>query len=63
MTRREVIPKAIAKQLNWIQAAEIIGVKTRRMRRIPRRVEHYGLDAGMDRRRGNRAAADKGRHH
>jgi transposase len=52
MTRREVITKAIAKQLTWIQAAEIIGVKPRQMRRIRWRVEHYGLGAVMDQRGG-----------
>jgi transposase len=52
MTRREVITKAIARQLNWVQAAEIIGIKPRQMRRIRWRVEHYGLDAVMDQRGG-----------
>jgi transposase len=52
MTRREVITKAIAKRLSWIQAAEIIGIKPRQMRRIRWRVERYGLDAVMDQRGG-----------
>ena len=52
MTRREVITKAIAKQLTWIQAAEIIGIKPRQMRRIRWRVERYGLEAVMDQRGG-----------
>jgi transposase len=52
MTRREVITKAIARQMSWVQAAEIIGVKPRQMRRIRWRVEHYGLDAVMDQRGG-----------
>src|SRR6201981_468432 len=52
MTRREVITKAIAKRLSWIQAAEIIGIKPRQMRRIRWRVEHYGLEAVMDQRGG-----------
>jgi transposase len=52
MTRREVITKAIAKQLSWGQAGEIIGVKPRQMRRIRRRMEHYGLEAVMDQRGG-----------
>jgi transposase len=52
MTRREVITKAIAKQLSWVQAAEIIGVTPRQMRRIRWRVEHDGLDAIMDQRGG-----------
>jgi transposase len=52
MTRREVITKAIARQLSWVQAAEIVGVTPRQMRRIRWRVEHYGLDAVMDQRGG-----------
>ena len=47
MARREVITKAIAKQLSWIQGAEIIGMKPRQMRRIRWRVEQYGLEAVM----------------
>jgi hypothetical protein len=45
MTRREVITKAIARQL-------IVGVTPRQMRRIRWRVEHYGRDAVMDQRGG-----------
>jgi hypothetical protein len=52
MTRREVITKAIAKQLSWVQAAAIVGVTPRQMRRIRWRVEHYGVDAVMDQRGG-----------
>ena len=52
MTRREVITKAIARRLSWVQAADIIGIKPRQMRRIRWRVEHYGLDAVMDQRGG-----------
>jgi transposase len=52
MTRREVITKAIARQLTWLQAAEIIGIKPRQMRRLRFRVEHYGLGAVMDQRGG-----------
>src|SRR5947209_3131540 len=52
MTRREVITQAIVKQLSWVQAAEIIGIKPRQMRRIRWRVEHYGMDTVMDQRGG-----------
>jgi transposase len=51
MTRREIITKAIARQLTWVQAAEIVGVTPRQMRRIRWRVEH-GVDAVMDQRAG-----------
>ena len=52
MTRREVITKAIARQLSWVQAAEIVGVTPRQMRRIRWSVEHYGLESVMDQRGG-----------
>jgi transposase len=52
MTRREVITKAIAKQISWVQAAEIVGVTPRQMRRIRWKVEHDGVDAVMDQRGG-----------
>jgi len=52
MTRREVITKAIAKQLTWIQASEIIGVSARHMRRMRRKVEVWGMSAVMDQRGG-----------
>src|SRR5499427_5969523 len=52
MTRREVITKAIAKRLSWVQVAEIIGIQPRQMRRIRWRVEHYGFEAVMDQRGG-----------
>ena len=34
MTRREVITKAIAKQLTWVLASEILGISARHMRRL-----------------------------
>lgn len=40
MTRRELITKAIAGQLSWVQAADIAGVSARQMRRIRRAIEH-----------------------
>jgi transposase len=52
MTRREVITKAIAKQLSWVQAAAILGVTPRHMRRIRWGVERWGLESVMDRRGG-----------
>jgi transposase len=52
MTRREVITKAIAKQLTWIQASEILAISARHMRRLRRRVEHWGMSAVMDQRGG-----------
>jgi transposase InsO family protein len=50
MTRQEVITKAIARQITWLQAAEILRVSARQMRRIRRKVEQFGMSAVMDQR-------------
>jgi len=52
MTRREVIVKAIDGQITWIQAAQIIGITDRQMRRLKLRYEHDGVDGVMDQRGG-----------
>jgi transposase len=52
MTRREVMVKAIDKQITWIAAAAIIGVSDRQMRRLKRRYEECGVDGVMDQRGG-----------
>ena len=52
MTRREVITKAIAGELQWIQAAAVLGVTARHMRRIRRGIEQHGMWAVMDQRGG-----------
>src|SRR5215467_6005346 len=52
MTRREVITKAIARQLTWVQASEILAVSARHMRRLRRKVECWGMSAVMDQRGG-----------
>jgi transposase len=52
MTRREVITKAIAGQLSWVQAADIAGVSARQMRRIRHAIEHRGMSAVIDQRGG-----------
>jgi len=36
MTRKEVIVKAIDGQLNWIQAADILGMTPRHLQRLKR---------------------------
>jgi hypothetical protein len=48
MTRREVIIKAIAGQLSWIQAAEILAIAPRQLRRIRRAIEQHGMEAIME---------------
>jgi transposase len=52
MTRREVITKAITKQLSWVQASAILGISVRHMRRLRRKLERWGMSAVMDQRGG-----------
>ena len=52
MTRREVITKAITRQLSWVQAAEVLGVSARHMRRLRRQIARWGVSAVMDQRGG-----------
>ncbi len=52
MKVQEVILRAIAKKITWWQAAEIIGISDRQMRRWKGRYQIYGYDGLYDRRRG-----------
>jgi transposase len=52
MTRKEVIVRAIAKELTWIQAADICGITARQMRRVKQRYEERGYDGLVDGRGG-----------
>ncbi|MFI5105365.1 MAG: ISNCY family transposase [Terriglobales bacterium] len=52
MKVQEVILRAMAKKITWWQAAEIIGISDRHMRRWRERYEEFGYDGLMDRRRG-----------
>jgi transposase len=49
---QEVILRAFAKKITWSQAAEIIGISDRQMRRWRERYEEFGYDGLFDRRRG-----------
>ena len=49
---REVLLQAMAKKITWWQAAEIIGVIARTMRRWRERLEEHGYDGLADRREG-----------
>jgi transposase len=51
MKIQEVILRAINGKINWIQAAEIIGISDRQMRRWKRRYQKCGYDGLYDRRR------------
>ena len=52
MEVQEVILRAMAKKITWYQAAGIIGITDRRMRRWRERYEEFGYDGLFDRRRG-----------
>src|SRR5437764_1719591 len=52
MKIQEVMLRAMAKRITWWQAAEIIGVSCRQMRRWQRRYEEHGYEGLRDRRRG-----------
>ena len=52
MKVQEVILRAMARKITWWQAAEIIGISDRQMRRWRERYEEHGYDGLMDRRRG-----------
>lgn len=52
MKVQEVILRAMAKKITWWQAAEIIGISDRSMRRWRERYEESGYDGLLDRRRG-----------
>ena len=50
MTKNEVIMRAIAKEITWIQAAHICGISDRQMRRVKRVFERRGYDGVVDHR-------------
>ena len=52
MKIQEVMLRAMAKRIAWWQAAEIIGISCRQMRRWRLRYEENGYDGLRDRRRG-----------
>jgi len=52
MKAQEVILRAIAKQITWWQASEIIGISDWQLRRRQRRYEEHGYTGLIDRRRG-----------
>ena len=57
MKVQEVILRAMAKKITWWQAAEIIGISDRHMRRWRERYEEFGFRGLFDRRRGKPSVA------
>jgi len=51
MKVQEVILRAISGQILWMEAAEILGITDRQMRRWKKRYEEYGYDGLYDRRK------------
>ena len=54
MKLQDVILKAMAKRISWLEAAEIIGVCDRTMRRMRERYQEFGYDGLFDQRRRKR---------
>jgi transposase len=54
MKLQDVILKAMAKRITWLEAAEIIGVCDRTMRRMRERYQEFGYDGLFDQRRRQR---------
>lgn len=52
MKREEVILRAYAGKISWIQAAEILGISCRHLRRVRERYEEWGYDGLYDARVG-----------
>jgi len=51
MKVQEVILRAMGKKITWWQAAEILGISDRQMRRWRERLQEFGLEGLLDRRR------------
>jgi transposase len=54
MKLQNVILKAIAKRITWLDAAEIAGINARTMVRLRQRYEEFGYDGIYDQRRRTR---------
>ena len=52
MKVQEIILRAISKQMHWFQAAQILGVSPRQLRRLYERYQEFGYDGLYDRRTG-----------
>jgi transposase len=52
MQVKEVLLKAMAKQIKWIHAADILGVSPRTIRRLHANYEEHGVSGLIDKRRG-----------
>ncbi|MBA2379406.1 MAG: helix-turn-helix domain-containing protein, partial [Blastocatellia bacterium] len=48
MKREEIILRAYAKKISWIEAAEILGMSCRHLRRVRDKYEEWGFDGLHD---------------
>ena len=55
MKLQDVLLKAMAKKISWLEAAEIAGVTDRTIRRIRDRYEEFGYTGLFDQRKGKRS--------
>jgi len=55
MKLQDVILKAMARSLSWIEAAEIAGMSVRNMQRMRQRYQEHGYNGLFDQRRGKRS--------
>jgi hypothetical protein len=55
MKLQDVILKALAKKITWIEAAEIAGMSVRNMQRMRQRYQEGGYTGLFDQRRGKRS--------
>ena len=55
MKLQDVILKAMAKKLTWVEAAEIAGMSVRHMQRLRQRYQEFGYRGLLDQRRGKRS--------
>ena len=52
MKVKDVMVRALAGELSWLQAADLVGMNVRSMRRWRRRLETWGMEGLVDRRFG-----------
>ena len=52
MQIRDVLVRAMNKEYSWLRAAEILGITPRGLRRVRQRMEQFGYQGLVDRRRG-----------
>ena len=55
MKLQDVLLKAMAKKISWMEAAEIAGVTDRTIRRMRDRYEEFGYTGLFDQRKGKRS--------